>query len=115
MAADAEGNIWFGVHVGNRLGKADPRTGQITLYTPPTPDSGPYSVSIDKTRNRVWFSEHLADKIARFDPRTGAFVEYSLPTAGSDVRRIEVDRSRPNRVWFSGLFGDEVGYVEVLE
>jgi virginiamycin B lyase len=115
MNSDAEGNIWFVSKYDNRLGKVDIRTGKMTLYTPPTPDSGPYSVSVDKTHNLIWFSEHLANQIARFDPRTNTFTEYSVATPLRDMRRIEVDRSRPNRVWYSGYFSDEFGYIEVLE
>lgn len=115
MDSDAEGNLWFGVHGDGKLGKVDHRTGQITLYEPPTPNSGPYSVSVDKQRNLIWFCQLLSDSIARFDPRTNTFVEFSLPTLQSDVRRIEVDPSRPSRVWFSGSAAGLVGYIEVLE
>lgn len=115
MDSDGKGSIWFGVGEGNYLGKMDIRTGKPTLYSSPTPNSGPYSVSVDRPRNLVWLSEEWADKIARFDPGTETFIEFSLPTPGNDVRRIEVDRAHPNRVWFAAMDSDKVGYIEVVE
>jgi len=115
MAADAEGNLWYGGKGLGKLGMIDYRTAKISEFDPPTPHSGPYSIDVDKKNNRIWFSEFLADQIARFDPRTKTFVEYPLPTKHSDVQRIEVDQSRPNRVWFAGSGTDTVGYVEVIE
>jgi virginiamycin B lyase len=116
MAADAEGNLWFGQYGGiGKLAKIDYRTSHITEFPTPTKYSGAYSVSIDKKRNVIWFNEMMADQIARFDPRTKTFVEYPIPTRYSSIRRIELDRSRPNRVWFSGSHVDTVGYLDVVE
>ena len=115
MAADAEGNLWYGGLGLGKLGMIDSRTAKITTFDPPTPHSGPFSVDVDKSRNRIWFSEFYADQIARFDPRTKQFVEYPLPTKRSAVEGIEVDRSRPNRVWFENSNWGTVGYLEVFE
>ena len=93
--------------LANKLVKIAYKTDKFTYFTPPTADSGSYSVSVDKTHNAVWFNEQMADKLARFDPHTNAFVEYSLPTTNSNVRRIQVDLSRPNRIWF---FGGGISY-----
>ena len=113
MDSDVDGNPWFVSKYGNRIGKMDIRTDKMSLYAPPTPDSGPYSVSIDRKNNLIWFSEHLANKIARYDPRTDTFAEYSVASPLRDLRRIEVDRSRPNRIWYSGFYSDEFGYIEI--
>ena len=116
MAADVDGNLWFGEFGGvGKLAMIDYRTAEITEYSLPTKYSGGYSVDVDRTRNLIWVNEMMADQIARFDPRTKTFVEYHIPSHYSSVRRIEVDPSRPNRVWYTAFYVDKVGYLDVLE
>ena len=111
---DSEGNIWVGLHGAGHLMKVDYKTTAMTVYTPPTPDSGPYSVQGDPKSKLIWFSQQHVDKIARFDPTTETFTEYPLPNAESDNRRIEVDRVNPKRIWWSGMTSGKVGYIELL-
>ena len=86
----------------------------MTLYTPPTPTGGHYSVIVDKKNNYIWVSEHQVDKIARFDPKTQEWVEFPLPEAESDPRRIDIDPTNPNRIYFAGNTPGRMGFVEVL-
>ncbi len=113
MAADNDGNLWAGENATGKLLKIDYRSGKLTEYVTPTPDSGPYSVDVDTRTNYIWFSEQLADKIARFDPKTNTFLEFPVPTPEADIRRIELDRSNPNRIWWSGAGSDRIGYIEL--
>jgi len=114
MQSDAHGNIWIGEFGGKgKLLEVDSHTGKLTEYDPPTSYAGPYSVDIDRVHDIVWVNEMMADQIARFDPRTKTFTEFRIPTGGSSIRRIEVDPSRPTRVWYSGLYRDTVGYIDV--
>ena len=111
---DSEGNIWVGLHGAGHLMKINYKTTEMTVYTPPTQDAGPYSVQGDPKSKLVWFSEQHVDKIAKFDPATETFTEYPLPNAESDNRRIEVDRVNPKRIWWSGMTSGKMGYIEVL-
>ena len=111
---DSEGNVWVGLHGAGKLMKIDYKTLKMTVYSPPTENSGVYSVQGDPKSKSVWFSQQHADMIARFDPTTETFVEFPLPNAESDHRRIDVDRNNPNRIWWSGNLSGRVGYVEVL-
>ena len=116
MAADTDGNIWFGEFGGvGKLTKIDYRTSKMTEFPTPTKYSGAYSVDIDRKRNVIWVNEMMADQIARFDPRTKTFVEYPISTHYSSVRRIEADPTRPNRVWYAGLDVDTVGFLDIIE
>lgn len=116
MAADAQGNIWFG-EFGNvgKLAMMNPGTNRVVEYPTPTKYSGAYSVDIDLQRDIVWFNEMMADQIVRFDPKTKTFVEYPMPQKLSSTRRIELDHSRGNRIWYTGFYHDTVGYLDVGE
>jgi streptogramin lyase len=114
MGTDDEGNLWVGLHGAGKLMKIDHKTAQMTVYTPPSEDSGLYLADVDLKNNLIWVSLQHVDKIARFDPKTETWVEFPLANAESDARRIEVDQNNPNRVWWSGNLSNRMGYVEVL-
>ena len=114
VGSDADGNIWVGLHESGQLLKIDYETEKMSLYTPPTKNSGMYSVCGDLKNNVIWFSEQGTDKIGRFDPKTNTFTEFPLPYPETDVRRIEVDQNYPNRIWWAGEKSNRMGYIEVL-
>jgi len=114
MGTDAEGNIWVGLHGAGKLMKIDYKTTKMTVYTPPSEDSGLYLADVDLKHNLIWVSLQHVDKIARFDPKTETWVEFPLASAESDARRIEVDQNNPNRIWWSGNVSGRVGYIELL-
>lgn len=112
---DSAGNIWVGLHGAGKLMKIDYKTTEMTVFTPPTSDSGPYSVQGDPKSQLVWFSQQHVDQIARFDPKSEKFTEFPLPSAESDPRRIEVDPSNSNRIWWTGNLAGKMGYVELIK
>jgi virginiamycin B lyase len=113
MNTDANGDLWVALWNAGRLMKIDHKTRQMTIYTPPTPSGGNYSVIVDKKNNYIWVSQHQVDMIARFDPKTEEWVEFPLPEAESDPRRIDIDPTNPNRIFFSGNTAGRVGFVEI--
>jgi streptogramin lyase len=114
MNSDANGDLWVALWQAGKLMKIDHKTRAMTIFSTPTPNSGAYSVVVDKPNNLVWVSEHKVDKIARFNPKTEEWVEFPLPEAQSDPRRIDIDPTNPNRIYFSGNTAGRVGFVEVL-
>ncbi len=114
MNSDANGDLWVALWNAGKLMKVDYKTHQMTIYSPPTPTGGNYSVVVDKKNNYIWVSEHTVDKIARFDPKTEEWVEFPLPEAESDPRRLDIDPTNPNRIYFSGNTPGRMGFVEVL-
>jgi virginiamycin B lyase len=115
MGSDSEGNIWVGLHIPGKLMKVDHKSIQMTIFDPPTKDSGVYSVQGDPKSKLVWFSEQQADQIARFDPATKTFTEFPLANAEEDHRRIEIDPNHPNRIWWTGDLSGRMGYIELLK
>lgn len=112
---DSAGNVWVGLHGAGGLMKIDYKTTEMQVYTPPTHDSGPYSVQGDMKSQLVWFSQQHVDQMARFDPKSETFTEFPLANAESDPRRIEVDPSNSNRIWWSGNLSGRMGYIELLK
>jgi virginiamycin B lyase len=115
MGADAEGNLWVGLHGAGKLMKVDYRTTKMTVFTPPSDDSGLYLADVDLQHNLIWVSLQHVDKIARFDPKSETWVEFPLGNAESDARRIEVEPTNPSRIWWSGNLSGRMGYIEVLK
>ena len=112
---DSEGNIWVGLHAAGKLMKIDYKTLKMTVYDPPTENSGVYSVQGDPTSKLVWFSQQHVDMIARFDPTTETFTEFPLANAEEDHRRIDIDANNPNRIWWAGNLSGRVGYIELID
>ena len=112
---DSEGNVWFGLHGAGKILKIDYKTYKMSVFTPPTENSGTYAVSVDLQHDLIWVAQQHVDKIARFNPRTEEWVEFPLANAEEDHRRIEVDQNNPNRIWWSGNTSNRMGYIELLE
>ena len=68
---------------GNKLAKFDAKTGKISLYEPPTPNSYPYGADKDKDGN-IWISQFTQCRMAKFDPKEEVFTEYPALSAYED-------------------------------
>jgi len=111
----SNGDVYVSLHGAGKLMKIDYKTAKMTVYSPPTENSGVYSPQGHPNTPYVWFSQQHVDQIARFDPRTETFVEFPLATAEEDHRRIEIDPNNPNRIWWSGNLSARIGYIELLD
>ena len=73
----------------NKLGRLDPKTGDVKIVDSPTPRSNPYGMVLD-SKNNMWYCEFNAPKIARIDSKTMAIQEYTLPNPDSRPRRVAI-------------------------
>ena len=107
---DSKGNIWFSVIIGNRIGKWD-RAAQkvVALYEPPTRNSYPYGLVIDKN-DKIWFAEYAGCNITRFDPVTEKFTEFAPLTKPCQIRRLGVDAK--GIVWFGIYSHGKLGKLD---
>src|SRR3546814_14957831 len=96
---DAAGVLWFTLQHSNMIGRLDPASGEITLVTPPTPDSRPYGIKIDKDGN-PWVACNGSNCLLKVDPATMQLTEVKLPGEGTKVRRLAIadDGSEARRV-----------------
>ncbi len=96
---DKNGILWFSVQNGGFMGRLDPKTGDIKLFTPAgAPGQQPYALRFLSDGRRPWFSYFGSNKIATIDPDTMEMKEYVLPDAKTRIRRMGV--TSDDMIWF---------------
>ncbi len=105
---DSQENIWFTVITGNKLGKWDRETEEITLWEVPTPSSSPYGILVDPN-DKIWLAEFRRGKVARFDPVTEEFTEFPSLTQPCTTRRLGLDSK--GTIWYGGFGCGKLGKI----
>jgi virginiamycin B lyase len=105
-----DGSFWYTAQRANKLGRLDPRTGQIREYPLRTPDSGPHGIVADK-RGNIWFTAHSAGYIGKLEPKTGSVTEYPiLDPRARDPHTPVFDPT--GMLWFTVENGSFVGRLD---
>ena len=102
---DSQNNGYFLVLGSADVGRIDAKTGKITIFKTPTPNSGPRRGMMDP-QNRLWFGENNGDRIGMFDTRTSQFQEWAPPTPGSWPYDATSDKD--GSVWTGNEFTDRI-------
>src|SRR5258708_12503378 len=76
---DSRNNAYFTDFRQRHIGRIDAKTGEIKLYSIPTPASAPRRGMMDE-QDRLWFGQYRGDRIAMLDTRSGQFREWKVPT-----------------------------------
>lgn len=82
--AAADGSVWWTGQFTHRLGRVDPRSGQIREFPIP-PGSQPHGLVEDRQGN-IWYTGIQKGVIGKFDPKTGQVAEYPVIKADPNVR-----------------------------
>lgn len=108
---DSDGNVWFTDRsIPNRLGRLDPRTGEITDYELPDPRADPHGLTVD-AEGHVWWAETRGLHLGRLEPRTGEMVRYSMDPNGEiegGQGHTPIVDSEQN-IWFTVIIGNKLG------
>jgi virginiamycin B lyase len=103
--SDSKGN-GYGLEISTQnIVKVDAKTGELTTYKTPTPNSGPRRGQFD-SQDRLWFAEFRANKIGMFDTRSETFKEWALPTPWTGPYDVELDKN--GDAWTGGMFSDRL-------
>jgi streptogramin lyase len=95
---DADGNVWFTEVAGNKIGRLNPATNEITEWTIPTPISAP--LGLDASGGFIYFVEYNAGKIGRLNPSTNEITQWLiLAHVGYPYPGLCVDSSA--NIWFT--------------
>ena len=110
-AVGADGALWFTEQMVNKLGRLDPKTGEIKEYPLPTDkNSGPHGLVADKDGN-IWFTANFGGYIGKLDPRTGKVTEYKMPVEKADDPHTAVFDAH-GILWFTVQGGNMVGRLD---
>jgi virginiamycin B lyase len=105
IISDSQNNGYFTVFGADQIGKIDAKTGKITLYKTPTPNSAPRRGSMD-SRGDFWFAEYRGNRIGMFDTETERFKEWVPPTPWAQPYDVVADKN--GEAWAGSLFTDRV-------
>jgi virginiamycin B lyase len=78
--AAADGSIWWTGQFASKLGRLDPRSGQIREFDLPA-NTQPHGLAEDAQGN-IWYTGIQKGVIGRLDPKTGEVREYPITEAG---------------------------------
>lgn len=100
-----DGGIWFARLHADSIGRIDPHSHEIKMYT--TPFHGPRRLRIDADGG-IWIAAFPESKIVRFDQDKEEFEFFDIPVQpiGSETPySLNVDKAR-NIVWVNGNTSD---------
>jgi virginiamycin B lyase len=90
----ADGMIWYVNSSLGRLGRLDPKTGEIKEWPSPSgPKSHPYAIAV--VDGIVWYNESFQrpDALVRFDPKTETFQSWAIPSGNIHAGLVRHMRS----------------------
>jgi virginiamycin B lyase len=102
---DSHNNVYFTDFRQRHIGRIDAKSGEVKLFTIPTPASAPRRGSMD-ARDRLWFGEYRGDRIGMFDTRSGEFREWKLATPWAAPYDVALDRNE--EAWTGSMVTDQV-------
>jgi virginiamycin B lyase len=105
VTADAQNNCYFMDIVAAAIGRVDAKTGKVTLYNTPTPNSRPRRGQMD-SQDRLWFGEFRGNRIGMFDTRLKRFQEWVAPTPWTAPYGAGADKN--GEAWAYGITSDRV-------
>ncbi len=103
-----DGAVWFAELSGDRIGRIEPYTLDLTEFALPL-GSRPEMI-VAAPDGTIWFAEHGTNKIGHMS-RTGVLVEFPVPTAASGPYGIAVGPD--GSVWFTEEYGGKIGHLMV--
>jgi virginiamycin B lyase len=108
-AAAPDGSLWFTEQKANKLGRLEPKTGEMSEFPLPREDSGPHGLVADGEGN-IWFTANYKGYVGKLDPKTGRVVEFPVPVAHADPHTPVIDSS--GQVWFTMQQANAVGRLD---
>ena len=97
--AAADGSIWWTGQWADKLGRLDPRTGQIREFDLPA-KSQPHGLAEDPQGN-IWYTAIQKGVIGRLDPRTGRVEEYPIKEPGARGPHTPILNKRTGDLFFT--------------
>ncbi len=109
IPADHDNNLYLLDFSANNIGRLDAKTGKLTVYPTPIPNSRPRRGRVD-SQNRLWFAEYGGNAIGMFDPKTERIQEWVLPTPWSAPYDVVVDKN--GEAWTGSMLTDRIARLD---
>jgi len=107
--ATPDGALWWSGQFANRLGRLDPKTGEMKEYPIPV-RGGPHGLINDKDGN-IWYGGNWGGHIGKLDVKTGEWKQYNMPDpAAKDPHTPMFDKD--GILWFSVQNGGFMGRLD---
>ena len=103
VAADANGFVWYTAQYDGKLGRIDPKTGEIVLI-PLLAGSKPHGVIIGPD-GAPWLTDSGTNSILRVDPKTHDVKSWQLPGNRPNAALNTAAFDKRGRIWFTGQRG----------
>ena len=115
--SDSHNNLYFTDFATDYIGKIDAKSGDVSWFKTPTPNSRPRRIAADN-KDHFYFGEYQGNKIGMLDGETGKITEYGLPTPWSGPYYVAWDKS--GMLYTGGMTTDRLDKVnpktgEVIE
>ena len=108
--ATRDGNIWWTGQLANRLGRLDPKTGEMKEFVLKRAHTAPHGLTEDRDGN-IWYTGNNAGLIGKFEPKTGAITEYPMPDPKvKDPHTLIFDRDAI--LWFTAQQANVIGRLD---
>ena len=108
--ATKDGALWWTGQLANRLGRLDPKTGQMREFVLKSPHTGPHGLTEDRDGN-IWFTGNNIGLIGKFEPKTGVVTEYKMPDPNAkDPHTLIFDKN--GILWFTVQQANMVGRLD---
>jgi virginiamycin B lyase len=109
-AVGPDGALWFSEQMVNKLGRLDPKTGEIKEYPLPGENAGPHGLVADRDGN-IWFTANFGGYIGKLDPRTGHVDQFKMTSDKADDPHSLVFDAH-GIIWFTVQGGNMVGRLD---
>ena len=109
-AVAPDGSLWYTGQMANKLGRLDPKTGEIREYALKTEGSGPHGLVADR-QGSIWFTAAFKGYVGKLDPKTGIVTEYKMPDSRARDPHTPVFDGLGN-LWFTVESGNFVGRLD---
>ncbi len=102
---DSKNNVYFTDFRQRHIGRIDAKTGEIKLFTIPTPASAPRRGMMD-AQDRLWFGEYRGDRVGMFDTKTEQFKEWPVSPRWSSPYDVVIDKNE--EAWTGSMISDQI-------
>ena len=110
-AVGTDGALWFTEQMANKIGRLDPKTGEIKEFPlPEDKNAGPHGLAADRDGN-IWFTANFGGYIGKLDPHTGKVTEFKMTSEKADDPHTLVFDNN-GIIWFTVQGGNMVGQLD---